>query len=821
MAESMDLFNMSGQQPTQQMVEGQIARIFFKSPDSFYQVLLVQINKVNFSWNEDRIVVTGNFGKIQNGQEYKFIGRLVHHPKYGDQFQATNYKTNAPTSREGLIKYLTGKDFPGIGEATALKVIDNLGVNLIEVILKSPETLKKLNLTEKQYHTLVDGVHANNGIEQIIIALNSDGFGSHLAAQIYKQYHEDTLKVIHDDPYRLVEDIQGISFRRADLIAQKMGITDDDPARLRAGVMAALRQLTLQNGDTYTTVTPLVARTQQLLTTLAGEEFSGDAIAKQMVHLAKKHRLIGDGKRVYLTSLYDAEMDIADNIKRLSQVKKVKSDQITDANISHELKGIENKLGINYDASQCQALKTAMKKPIFLLTGGPGTGKTTIIKGLVSLFARLHHLSTKLDDYHHQDYPILLAAPTGRAAKQMNEATGLPASTIHRLLGLTSFSDESKADPVTKKLKGKILIIDEMSMVDTFLFRLLVQAIPTGMKVIFVGDKNQLPSVGPGQIFHDLLTSKELPSLELKIIHRQSADSTIIPLAHDINEGKLPDDFRKHKADRSFIACDTYQIGSVIRQIVQLAKMKGFTSANMQVLAPMYRGMAGINHLNEIIQQIMNPKRSADQKEVAFHGFVYRIGDKVLQLVNSPENDIFNGDIGKIVGINLKGKTPSSKDELIIEFDQAEVTYARNEWDQITLAYCTSIHKAQGSEFDMVILPMVPQYSRMLKRNLLYTAVTRASKVLVLIGDYQSFLNCVQNGVIDRHTTLSLRIHDLMGHGMKSIPKKVSMKSEGSNDSSIKPKTSKGQLVLTEALIKKHLIDPMIGMNGITPEQFM
>ena len=804
MAKSINLFHDQSKRSQGQFVEGQVSATFFKSPDSFYRVLLIQITKTNLKWHQDQIVVTGNFGEMDSNRDYRFLGHLIHHPKYGDQFKAISYSNDTPTSRKGLVAYLSGKDFPGVGEQTAKKVVDQLGENLIEVVLSRPQILNSLGISARQAKSIHDGIENNDGIEQIIIGLNSYGFGSRLASTIFNHYHEKTLQVIQRDPYRLVKDVRGVNFKKADQIAKKIGITQNSPARLRAGLLTALRQLTEENGDVYTTTQSLMERSLSLLNQETDETISGDELAHQLVNLAKQHQLVGDGSHVYLNQLYRDEWTIAQNLARLQNHASKR--HFSNRQIQAGIRRVERRLHINYDDSQVRALEMSVNHPLFLLSGGPGTGITTIIVGIVFLFADLNHLSLDLNQYHDRPYPVLLAAPTGRAAKRMNESTHLPASTIHRLLGLNSYDQDSNHDPVTKELAGQILIIDEMSMVDTELFRLLVDSVPNGMKVILVGDKDQLPSVGPGQVFSDLLSSKTIPKLGLTTIHRQSANSTIIPLAHCIRKGRLPRNFTDHEPDRSFIACTSAQLGSVIRQIVTIAKQKGFNSTDMQVLAPMYRGEAGINHLNAIIQEIMNPLRPG-QQQIEARGMFYRVGDKVLQLVNSPENDIFNGDIGQIVGLQIDSRGRKSRDKITIAFDQSEVTYKRDQWGQITLAYCTSIHKAQGSEFKMVILPMVPQYYLMLKRNLLYTAVSRASKALVLIGDYNSFEECVENESINRNTTLASRLRTLMKPGKRQL-----------SDSGPKPPVNH---VLTVSLIQSHQIDPMIGMKGISPFDFM
>ncbi len=387
----------------------------------------------------------------------------------------------------------------------------------------------------------------------------------------------------------------------------------------------------------------------------------------------------------------------------------------------------------------------------------------------------------------------------------MSEATGLPASTIHRLLGLNGREDELPEE--TKALEGKLLIVDETSMVDTVLLQLLLESIPEQMQVIFVGDRNQLPSVGPGQVFSDLLASETLPQKELAKIYRQGDGSTIIQLAHAVKDGIVPPDLMQKTNDRSFIPCHADQVSSVIEQVVAAALAKQNKVDDVQILAPMYRGAAGITNLNQTLQALLNPKKP-QQKEVKFGNNVFRIGDRVLHLVNDPENNIFNGDIGKIVGIELKKDRPKD-DKVLIAFDGQEVEFGRKDLVNLTLAYCMSIHKSQGSEFPIVILPMVQQYSRMFARNLLYTALTRAKEKLILLGEPEAYAKCIQTLALNRKTTLTTRLWEVLGK-----PK----------DSSVKEATkveSTPKFILTPALVKKGEIDPMIGMDNLTPADFM
>lgn len=833
MTESIDLFSMenNNEQNEKLFINGKVAATFFESNDSFFKVLLVKISETNISdWHEDEIVITGNFADIAEENEYQFFGVLVDHPKYGKQFKADNYHSTVPTSKEGLVEYLSGDNFAGVGKQTAKKMIDILGVNLITDVLDNESLLDKVGLSSKQRKTVIDTLQKNNGMEQVIIGLNSYGFGSSLSSAIYNKYKGDTLKVIEENPYQLVEDIDGIGFKKADDIAKQMGMSANNPGRIRAGLISALQSLSLKNGDTYTQTGPILDETLKLLNNGNSENITGDDLSEQFLELAKTQKIVGEEDRVYLKDLYDDEWRIAEHINRI--IKNPNTKTFDDETIDKKIRLIEKKLNISYDESQTNALKQAIKSQMFLLTGGPGTGKTTIIKGIIYLYAYLNDYSLDINKYKEHEFPILLAAPTGRAAKRMQETSGIPASTIHRLLGLSGYDDNNEG---TKDLEGGLLIVDEMSMVDTYLFKALMRAVPNQMKVILVGDKDQLPSVGPGQVFTDLLRSQRINSMQLSTIYRQDSNSTIIPLAHSIQQGRLPEDFNEKQSDRSFIPCGANQMSSVIEQIVKRAKQKGFSATDIQVLSPMYRGMSGVNHLNDVIQEIMNPGNKEDQLE--YRGIHFRLGDKVLQLVNSPEDNVFNGDIGQIIEV-IHGEK-STQDKIKVAFDQSEVTYQRKDWIQITLAYCTTIHKAQGSEFKMVILPIVPQFTKMLKKNLLYTAITRASDTLIMIGDYDSFLSCAQSESDNRNTSLMQRIQSLLNGEIKPsntellTDKKQTVETNNEKDKPVD--TNKNDQVeekvsteedtdntiksyrLTSSLINSDQIDPMIGMEGIKP----
>ncbi|ANK59722.1 exodeoxyribonuclease V subunit alpha [Loigolactobacillus backii] len=829
MAEELALFD-EDEKPN---IVGKVSAIFFQNATNFFKVLLVKVTEANFDWHEDEIVVTGSFGEIKEEETYQFFGKLVTHPKYGQQFQAENYQLNKPTTKEGLIAYLSSDHFAGIGKKTAEKIVTTLGTDAINKILQDSSVLTPLGLNQKKITALVTELSENNGMDQIIIGLNGYGFGSQLAYSIYERYQQDTLKIITENPYQLVADIAGIGFKKADNIAAKQGFAADAPERIQAAILQEITELAQTNGDTYTTAEPLLTASLRLLEESRHQSIDPEAIAQQLVELANQGKIVGEENRIYLKSLYNAEWQIAEHLLKLEK----KQDPISypGRDLDKEIRRIEKLFGIQYGDSQIATIKKALTNRVFLLTGGPGTGKTTIINAIVTLFGELNGLSLDQADYKDKPFPVLLAAPTGRAAKRMSETTDLPASTIHRLLGLNG--RETNPDVATKDLEGGLLIIDEMSMVDTYLFRLLIHAVPSTMQVILVGDKDQLPSVGPGQVFYDLLTSGVLPANELTEIYRQDDQSSIIPLAHAIKEGKLPTDFSENKVDRSFIACNAYQVDSVISQVVTRAKTKGFTTKDIQVLAPMYRGAAGINKLNIDVQKILNPITKNHKKEVSFRDQTFRIGDKVLHLVNSPEQNVFNGDIGEVVSIQYaKDKGNEDKtDKMTIQFDATEVTYGRNDWSKLTLAFCTSIHKAQGSEFTMVILPMVHQYQRMLQRNLLYTAVTRAEKLLILVGEKQAFLDSVAHESINRKTTLAKRL-EVTFEGTEVPYAKADLIKDHSTDYQHEVPTDQSEPVkaklpqakasetdyhLTPQLVASGQIDPMIGMNDVTPQMFM
>ncbi|WP_225047350.1 ATP-dependent RecD-like DNA helicase [Lacticaseibacillus kribbianus] len=820
---------------------GRVKAIFYENSSTFFKILLVGITQKDFDWPEKEIVVTGSFGDIKEEESYGFVGNLVNHPKYGGQFAASNYQVAKPTSKQGLINYLSSDKFPGIGAKTAGRIVDALGMGAIDKILKDAKVLAPLGLNAQKQAVLVDNLTANLGMEQVIIGLNDLGFTSTMAARIYQLYGTDAMHVIEENPYQLIADVEGIGFKRADAIAAHLNVAADAPMRLAGAVLDVLGTLTEGTGDTYALLPTLLHDTVAMLEGARNVEIAPDQVADAMLALTRKGELFVEAQHVFPKRLYDAERTIADRLRLLTRAA---ADPVKPRAIQKAIKAVAKAEGITYDETQTAAIQTAMQNQVFLLTGGPGTGKTTVVNGIVRVFAALNDLSLDPNAYKDEPFPFMLAAPTGRAAKRMMETTGLPASTIHRLLGLAVDSQEFEP----KDLPDGLLIVDEMSMVDTYLFRTLLASVHPGIHLILVGDKDQLPSVGPGQVFADLLRSRTLPALELSHIHRQDATSSIIPLAHAINAGKLPADWQQNRPDRSFILCPPNQLAAAVGQVVAKASRK-FAKSELQVLAPMYRGVAGIDQLNPLIQDILNPRRDARTKEVTGPFGVYRIGDKVLQLVNNPEANVYNGELGEVVGITEAKQADSKTDELTLDFDGNELTYQRSDWGKMTLAYATSIHKAQGSEFSVVILPLTLGSRRMLRRNLLYTAITRAKDFLILMGDPRAFELAVSELADNRQTALVARLQAVMPAtaapvGGATAPAAAPPKSaiadspsapaaHAGAEPSAAPDAAAATAVasqpaaastpsgppyrLTKELVAQNAIDPMIGMAGIAP----
>ncbi len=772
---------------------GTIDRIIFENPANFYKILLLEIDETNADFEDYEVIVTGTIADVIEGEEYRFYGQLVTHPKYGQQLQVSRYERSKPTSA-GLIKYFSSEHFKGIGRKTAEKIVELYGENTIDQILAEPEKLTTIRgLSAKNRQLFLDTLRINYGTEMILAKLAEYGIPNKLAFQIQDTYKEKTLSIIEENPYQLVEDIQGMGFIIADKIAENLGIESQSPQRFRAGLLYSLLQQSLETGDTYVEARDLLEASLNVLEQARQVELDPAAVAQELTGLIVEGKLQQVGTKIFDNSLYFAEEGIKKSLTRL--LEKNSLETFERAEIEAAITHLEKESGIHYDSIQKEAIIQAINNPLFILTGGPGTGKTTVINGIIAVYALLHKLDlTKSTG----EVPILLAAPTGRAARRMNELTGLPSATIHRHLGLTEDQGESYRDDY---LDADFIIVDEFSMVDTWLANQLFQNISSNSQVLIVGDAEQLPSVSPGQVLADLLKIPALPSIALEKIYRQAEDSTIVHLANHIRQGYLPADFREKKADRSYFEAQNEQIPAMVERIVSAAVNSGIPADQVQILAPMYRGLAGIDNLNKLTQALLNPLEKGEL-EFPHNDQLFRQGDRVIHLVNDAESNVFNGDLGYISDLLPAKYSDSKQDEITISFEGTEVTYPRNEWYKMTLAYAMSIHKSQGSEFQVVILPITHSSQRMLQRNLIYTAITRSKSKLILLGQLSAFDQAVKNAGTARKTYLVERF----------IPEltEVAPEEQPLADQTSQPEESP-TYILTEANLLT--IDPMIGLT--------
>ena len=732
---------------------GTIQRVIFENASNFFRILLLEIDETDSDFEDFEIIVTGTMGDVMEGEDYTFWGQLTNHPKYGEQLQMTRYERSKP-SASGLIKYFSSDNFKGIGKKTAERIVDLYGEDPIDKILEDPNKLEQIpNLSKVNREAFVAKLKINYGTEQILSKLSSYGLTPKAASQIFNQYKEESLNLIEEHPYLLVEEVQGIGFKMADQLAERLGIASDAPERLRAALIHCLLEACMEEGDTYIEAKALLERTITLLEGARQIELDPALVAHQLTNLIQEDKVQNIETKIFDNTLYFAEQGI---YTHLSRIMKDQPDISAEDKILASLEEVEEDLGITYDKVQKDAIIKALQSKVFILTGGPGTGKTTVINGIIKTYADLHGLDLK-----KSDLPIILAAPTGRAARRMNELTNLPSATIHRHLGLNSEDDFKTLEDY---LDCDLIIIDEFSMVDTWLANQLFESIADSTQVIIVGDQDQLPSVGPGQVLANLLQINEIPKVSLTKIFRQSEDSTIVTLASQMRQGQLPADFTEKKADRSYFEANANHIPQMVPKIVSAAIKSGIAAQDVQILAPMYRGQAGINNLNTIMQDLLNPQEKANQ--FAFNDIFFRKNDKILHLVNDTELNVFDLIPGKY--------TESKQDEIYMSFDGNEVIYPRNEWHKITLAYAMSIHKSQGSEFPVVILPITRQSGRMLQRNLIYTAITRAKSKLVMLGEIAAFDYAVHNEGAKRNTYLIQRFEQTYTQAVdKSVEKIV------------------------------------------------
>ncbi|MFS9170948.1 ATP-dependent RecD-like DNA helicase [Streptococcus infantis] len=731
---------------------GTIERIIFENVSNFYRILLLDIEDTNAEDFDDfEIIVTGTMADVIEGEEYTFWGQIVQHSKYGEQLQISRYERAKPTSK-GLVKYFSSSHFKGIGLKTAQKIVELYGENTIDEILEHPEKLETISgLSSKSREAFVSTLRLNYGTEMVLAKLANYGIPNKLAIQIQDTYKEETIDIVENYPYQLVEDIKGLGFTIADQLAQELGIESQAPERFRAGLIHSLLNACMESGDTYVEARDLLEKTLNLLESSRPVELEPSQLAQELSNLIEEEKVQQVDTKIFDNSLFFAEEGIHNHLIRI--LEKEEPNKHETEIIQEQIAIVEEELGIQYDAIQKQAICDAIQNKVFILTGGPGTGKTTVINGIIAVYALLEGLDLR----KKSNLPILLAAPTGRAARRMNELTGLPSATIHRHLGMTGDDDTSHLEDY---LDADFIIVDEFSMVDTWLANQLFSNISSTSKILIVGDSDQLPSVSPGQVLADLLQISSIPQTRLEQIYRQSEESTIVTLASQIRQGILPADFTHKKADRSYFEIASNQIPATIEKILDAAIRSGIPARDIQVLAPMYRGAAGIDAINQLMQELLNPLKKG---QISFEAsqFQYRSGDKVIHLVNDAEVNVFNGDLGYITDL-IPGKyTESKQDEMMIDFDGNEVSYPRNEWYKIRLAYAMSIHKSQGSEFPVVFLPITSASKRMLERNLIYTAITRAKSKLILLGELQAFDYATKHIGTSRKTYLIERFIEL------------------------------------------------------------
>ncbi|HAX73800.1 MAG TPA: ATP-dependent RecD-like DNA helicase [Firmicutes bacterium] len=699
-----------------------------------------------------KITVSGYFPRLTSNQTYKFFGQLTEHKKFGWQYVVSSYESVQVEGKSAIVAYLSSDLFEGVGVKTAEKIVEVLGEQAVSLIMGDRsvlDTVPKLSkkIADQLYETLI----SQQGMEQILAPLYGLNLSPRLVMKIFKKYQYEALDFIQENPYRLIDDIEGIGFVKADEIAKSLGIELNDPRRIRAALLYVIDQIAIQRGHTYVYHQQLIQSTLQYLNANTSILLDLHQVDLQIQELIQKKRIYIEGEYLFIPLLVNSEKGITDSILRLQGHEVAQDSHVLEA--FTKLKG---DLNIVYSKEQEEAIRMALKHPVSIITGGPGTGKTTVVQGILKAYGLLHDVELDPAKYvtEKEKYPIALAAPTGRAAKRMHETTGIKASTIHKLLGYGA--DGVFTHDQFDQLEFKLIIIDESSMLDTLLAHQLFQSIQTGAQLILVGDDNQLPSVGPGQVLKDLLESQAIPLTRLLTVHRQAEDSSIISLAHAVKNNHLPTDIREKKSDRLYVECGFSDISKYLIQIIQNAINKGYSASDVQVLAPMYKGECGIDKLNLLLQEVFNPF-SEEKRQLEFGHRTYRIGDKVLQLSNQPETGIMNGDVGEVIGISYKDKSKEKEDEVVVCFDQTEVVYKKSDLQNLTHAYCVSVHKSQGSEYPIVILPITNAYHIMLQKKLIYTAITRAKKSLIIIGELSALEKGVKNEGDERQTTLKER----------------------------------------------------------------
>ena len=711
-------------------IKGNLYKQIYRNEMNGYMVGLFKIRENNIDYEDNIINITGIFPKLNEKKEYILYGNLVNHPKYGLQFSVSSFEVVLPTKEEELVTFLSSDLFP-VGEKTAKRIVDTFHEETINKILENKDCLQLIpRLNEKKidkiYNVLVDYQNTSN----IVLELTKLGFEMKESLSFLNKYDNKILDTVNTNIYELI-DSDEMSFNKIDEIALNMGIEEDDDRRIKALIIYVMKELCFNNGDTYLTLEEISFNLSNFVS------ISPEKLDYLMIKLIRDGKIVIEDKRYYLKKFYEAEKYICERLCFLNDMTVTNN-----INIS---KYIDNEKfnNICYDDIQRKAIEWGVNNNITIITGGPGTGKTTILTAIVNILIEANKL---------KESEIALLAPTGRAAKKMMETTGISASTIHKYLGWDKDTNTFSTNEYSPR-NEKYIIVDEVSMIDTLLMEALLKGIKRNAKLILVGDYYQLPSVSEGQILKDIIDSDSLPVIRLNQIYRQTDGSYILNLAYDIKEKNISEDLFIKKDDYLFINGDNDNTMSIIKEVILKAIKKGYTDREVQVLAPMYKSLNGIDNLNKVLQELFNPK-SDKKKEIIIKDVTYREYDKVLQLVNDPDNNVYNGDIGYIEDIIISdGKNITN--QININYDGNIVEYTPDKFVNFRHGYAISIHKAQGSEFDTVIMPILPSFKRMLYNKLVYTGVTRAKKSLVVIGDANSFIYGINNDYVDnRKTTL-------------------------------------------------------------------
>jgi exodeoxyribonuclease V alpha subunit len=678
--------------------------------------------------------IIGNLSGINPGESLKLTGKWVHNKRFGEQFQVETFEVTVPATLLGIQKYLASGLIQGIGPIMSERIVEKFGLHTLEIIEKTPERLSEVEgIGPKRISMITKAWEEQKEIKEIMIFLQGHGVSAAYSAKIYKQYGNQSIEIVRENPYRLAHDIYGIGFITADKIAQNLGIDRNSLIRAKAGLLYVLNQLT-EEGHVYYPENQLIHKAKEIL------NVDEEIIILAVRELSKEKELIledldpeGHLRAAFLVPFYVAETAVAQRLMNL----KGSPSNIRPIHPEKAIEWVQQKLNIELAQRQEEAVLLAATSKVLIITGGPGTGKTTIITAILRIFQQL-----KLR--------ILLAAPTGRAAKRMNEATGWEAKTIHRLLEYSPHKGgfkKNQDDP----LEADVVIIDETSMVDTLLMYHLLKAIPSHAHLILVGDVDQLPSVGPGNVLKDIIRSGRFTVVTLTEIFRQAQESMIVVNAHKVNQGQFPilkEIERPEKTDFQFIQEEDPE--KILQNILDLCSEKiprdfrFHPLREIQVLAPMHKGIIGVANLNIELQKRLNPGQSG-----ITHGtWNFRLGDKVMQIINNYDKDVFNGDIGWISKIDPEER------EVVIDFDGRPVPYDYSELDEVVLAYAVSVHKSQGSEYPVVILPVVTQHYMLLQRNLIYTGITRAKKLVIMIGTKKALAIAIRNNKPQRRYTL-------------------------------------------------------------------